>query len=116
MKPSSSLQEAVSTLGGAFAGQLLQPGDNGYDDSRRVHNGLIDKRPAVIARCRGVADVVDAIGLARKLGLEVAVRGGGHNVAGRATIDGGLMVDLSLMRGIHVDAIRRTVRAEGGAT
>jgi hypothetical protein len=79
----------------AFSGHLLTPADVGYEEARRVHNGLVDKRPAVIARCRGVADVVDAINLTRKLGLEVAVRGGGHNVAGRATIDGGLVIDLT---------------------
>ena len=81
-----------------------------------MHNGLVDKRPALIARCRGVADVVDAIKLAQSLGLEVAVRGGGHNVAGRATIDGGLMIDLAPMKGIHVDPRTRTARAQGGVT
>ena len=78
-----------------------------------MHNGLIDKRPALIARCRGVADIVDALKAARDRGLEVAVRGGGHNVAGRSTTDGGLMVDLSLMKGIHVDPRARTARARG---
>ena len=97
-------------------GQLLRPADAGYEEARRVHNGLVDKRPALIARCRGVADVVDAVNLTRKLGLEVAVRGGGHNVAGRATIDGGVMIDLSPMKGIHVDPKGRTVRAQGGVT
>jgi FAD/FMN-containing dehydrogenase len=81
-----------------------------------VHNGLIDKRPFLIARCRNVADVVDAVTLARENNLEVAVKGGGHNPAGRATVDGGLMIDLSLMRGIHVDPKARTARAQGGAT
>ena len=79
-----------------------------------MHNGLIDKRPAAIARCHGVADVVDAVKLARTLGLDVAVRGGGHNVAGHATLDHGLLIDLSPMKGIHVDARARTVRAQGG--
>src|SRR5215207_1829878 len=116
MDPRASLPEAVKTLGGTFAGQLLQRDDDGYDDARKVHNGLIDKRPALVARCRGVADVVDAVGLARNLGLGVAVRGGGHNVAGRATINGGVMIDLSLMRSVHVDPKARTARAEGGAT
>jgi FAD/FMN-containing dehydrogenase len=112
----ASLAEVVKTLGGTFAGQLLQPCDAGYEDARKVHNGLIDKRPALVARCHGVADVVDAIRLAGNLGLDVAVRGGGHNVAGRATIDGGVMIDLSMMRSVHVDPEARTVRAEGGAT
>ena len=116
MSSVSSIANAVVQLAPSFTGELLRPGDAGYDTARRVHNGLIDKRPALIARCRGVADVVDAIYLTRRLGLEVAVRGGGHNVAGRATIDGGVMIDLSLMKGIHVDAVSRTVRAEGGTT
>ena len=104
----------LTDLAPAFSGQLLQPADAGYDEARRVHNGLIDKRPAIIARCAGAADVADAVKLARKLNLEVAVRGGGHNVAGRATIDGGLMIDLSSMKGIYVDAKARTARAQGG--
>jgi FAD/FMN-containing dehydrogenase len=112
----SSISVAVGELGAKFAGRLLQPTDAAYDEARRVHNGLIDKRPALIAQCRGMADIVDAVQLARRLKLEVAVRGGGHNVAGRATIDGGLMIDLSPMKGIHVDAKARTARAEGGVT
>jgi FAD/FMN-containing dehydrogenase len=104
----------LSQLAPAFIGHLLQPSDPGYEDARRVHNGLVDKRPAVIARCRGVADIVDAVNLARTQRLEVAVRGGGHNVAGRASIDGGIMIDLSLMRAVYVDAAGRTARAQGG--
>src|ERR1700675_1558882 len=92
-----TVADAAAELAGTFTGQLLKPADVGYEEARRVHNGLIDKRPALIARCRGVADVADAVNLTRKLGLEVAVRGGGHNVAGRATIDGGLVIDLALM-------------------
>jgi len=112
----SSISAAVGELGATFAGRLLQPTDTAYDEARRVHNGLIDKRPALIAQCRGVADIVAAVQLARRQQLAVAVRGGGHNVAGRATIDGGLMIDLSLMKGIHVDAAARTARAQGGVT
>lgn len=97
-----------------FTGQLLQPRDAGYDDARRVHNGLIDKRPAMVARCRGTADVADAVRLARAMNLEIAVRGGGHNVGGRGTVDGGLMIDLAPMKGIHVDPKTRTARAQGG--
>jgi FAD/FMN-containing dehydrogenase len=111
-----SLSQVVAELAPAFGGQLLQPADAGYDEARRVHNGLVDKRPALIARCRGTADVVDAVALARKLKLEVAVRGGGHNVAGRATINDGLMIDLAPMKGVHVDAKARTARAQGGVT
>lgn len=108
--------EAVVELSGTFSGQLLRPADEGYEEARRVHNALVDKRPALIARCSGVADVVDAISLTRKLGLEVAVRGGGHNVAGRATLDGGVMIDLSPMKGIHVDPKGRTARVQAGVT
>ena len=111
-----SVSDAVVELASTFSGQLLKPTDVGYEEARRVHNGLVDKRPALIARCRGVADVADAVNSARKLGLEVAVRGGGHNVAGRATIDGGLMIDLAPMKGIHVDPKTRRARAQGGVT
>ena len=111
-----SLSEAVTTLAGTFSGQLLRLGDLGYDEARKVHNGLIDKRPTLIARCRGLADIADAVKMARDRKLEVAVRGGGHNVAGRATIDSGLMIDLSLLKGIHVDPKARTARAQGGLT
>jgi FAD/FMN-containing dehydrogenase len=110
----ASVAESVGELAPGFIGQLLQPTDAGYDAARRVHNGLVDKRPALIARCAGVADVVDAVKLARTLNLEVAVRGGGHNVAGRATVDGGLMIDLSPLKGIEVDLRTRTVKAQGG--
>jgi len=104
----------LDQLAPTFAGELLQSLDPGYDDARRVHNGLIDKRPKIIARCRGTADVAEAVKLARTLNLEIAVRGGGHNVGGRATIDDGLMIDLAPMKGIHVDAAKRTARAQGG--
>jgi FAD/FMN-containing dehydrogenase len=110
----SSIDEAITLAAPSFTGQLLRPADPAYDERRSVHNGLIDKHPAAIACCHGVADVVDAVQLARRLGLEVSVRGGGHNVAGRATIDRGLMIDLSPMKGIYVDAAARTVRAQGG--
>lgn len=116
MTSASSLADAVTELAKTFTGQLLQPTDPGYEDVRKVHNGLVDKRPALITRCRGVADIVEAVNLARTLNLEVAVRGGGHNVAGRATVDGGLMLDLSLMKGIHVDPKTHTARAQGGLT
>jgi hypothetical protein len=116
MSQVTSIADVLNEGGKAFTGQLLRPGEAGYDAARKVHNGLIDKHPALIARCRGVADVADAISLTRKLGLEVAVRGGGHNVAGRATIDGGVMIDLSLLKGIHVDPKGRRVRAQGGVT
>jgi FAD/FMN-containing dehydrogenase len=111
----SVLTAPVAELAPTFAGRLIQPAEAGYEDARRVHNGLVDKRPAIIAQCRGLADIADAVRLGRTQGLEIAVRGGGHNVGGRGTTDGGLMIDLSLMRGVHVDAARRTARAAGGA-
>lgn len=116
MSLSATLAETASELAGFFSGQILGPSDPGYDDARKVHNGLIDVRPALIARCQGVADVADAVRLARAQDLEIAVRGGGHNVAGRATTEGGVMIDLSLMKGIHVDPKARTARAQGGLT
>jgi FAD/FMN-containing dehydrogenase len=117
MSSPSTVEEAkFSDLSARFSGALLRAGDAGYDEARRLHNGMIDRRPALIARCRGAADIADAVNFARTHRLEVAVRGGGHNVAGNAVCDGGLMVDLSLMKGIHVDPVRRTVRAQGGVT
>jgi FAD/FMN-containing dehydrogenase len=113
---STSLPQAVTDLNKIFSGHLLQPADSGYEDARKVHNGLIDKRPALIARCCGLADVKAAVDMARMLNLEVSVRGGGHNVAGRATLDGGIMIDLSLMKGVRVDAKNKTAWAQGGAT
>ena len=116
MVSARSPNDSIIELRKTFTGQLLQPNDPGYDEARKVHNGLIDKRPTLIVRCRGVADVIDAVNLGHDLGLEVAVRGGGHNVAGRATVDNGLMIDLATMKGIHVDSSRKTVRGQGGVT
>src|SRR5260221_14008428 len=99
-----STVESIAELAPTFTGQLLQAADAGYDDARRVHNGLIDKRPALIARCSGTADVADAVKLGRELGIEIAVRGGGHNVAGRSGVDHRLMIDLAAMKGVHVSA------------
>ena len=104
------------TLRAQLAGSILLPSDAAYEDARRVHNGLIDRRPAMVARCHGTADVQAAVRFGRERGLELAVRGGGHNVAGHAVCDGGLMIDLSGMRGVHVDPRSRRARAQGGAT
>jgi FAD/FMN-containing dehydrogenase len=108
--------QALAALRTALRGDLFTPGDRGYDAARLVWNGLIDKRPAAIARCTGVADVIAAVGFARDHGLPAAVRGGGHNVAGTAVNDDGLVVDLSAMKGIRVDPQARTVRVEPGIT
>src|SRR5262245_22023417 len=110
----SSTTDLIAEAAKTFGGQLLQAKDAGYDTARAVHNGMIDRKPAVVACCRGVADVADAIRLARSLNLEIAVRGGGHNVAGRSTCDHGVMIDLSPMKGIFVDERARTARAQGG--
>src|SRR6478736_319666 len=99
-----------------FHGTIVWPGDREYDPTRTVRNGLINRHPALIARCAGVADVVDAVNFAREHNLLLSVRGGGHNVAGNAVNDGGIVIDLSQMNGVHVDPSTRTVRAEGGAT
>lgn len=101
-------------LRGSFRGELLLPADPGYDAARRIWNGAIDRRPACIARCTGVADVVAAVRYARERGLLVAVRSGGHGVGGHALCDGGLAIDLSPMKGIRVDPAARTARAEAG--
>jgi len=92
------------------------PSDDGYEDARSVWNAAIDRRPALIARCSGVVDVVRAVQFARERELVVAVRGGGHNVAGHGTCDGGILVDLSAMRGVSVDLPGRTATVQAGAT
>jgi len=98
-----------------FRGPLIRPDDPGYDEAREVWNALMVKRPGLIARCTGTADVVAAVTFARETGRELAVRGGGHSFAGKGTCDGGVMIDLSLMRGVHVDPERRIAVAQGGA-
>ena len=107
---------AIDKFKASLRGPLLQTCDAGYDEARKIWNGMIDKRPALIARCTGVADVILCVNFARENDLLVAVRGGGHNVAGNAVCDGGLVIDLTRMKGIRVDPARRTVRAEPGLT
>ncbi len=109
-------EEAVQAFSTGVRGAVLRPGDPGYDDARAIWNGLIDRRPALIVQCTGAADVVDSVNFARDRNLTVSVKGGGHNVAGNAVNDGGLVIDLSPMRGVHVDPAAQTVRAQGGAT
>ena len=109
-------EPSAEQLQQSLRGRLLRQGDDGYDTARTVHNGMIDRRPAFIARCACTADVQHAVNFGREQGLIVSVRGGGHHVAGYAVCDGGLMIDLGLMKGILADPAARTVRAEGGLT
>jgi FAD/FMN-containing dehydrogenase len=99
----------------AIRGELLQPGDSGYDEARVVWNAMFDRRPRLIVRCAGVADVVEAVGFAREHHLLLSVRGGGHNVAGYAVCDNGLMIDLSAMNAVRVDPGARRAWVQGGA-
>src|SRR6266849_4966023 len=98
-----------------FAGRLIKPDDPEYDAARIVWNAMADKRPALIARCAGADDVISALGFAREHDMVVAVRGGGHSVAGFGTCDGGIVIDLSGMRGLTIDPERRVAHVEGGA-
>jgi len=104
----------AADLARRISGSVLGPQDADYDAARALHNGLIDRRPALIVRCRTTDDVVAALAFARTAGLEVSIRGGGHNVAGRAVTDGGVMIDLAEMKGIAIDPERRTAAAQGG--
>jgi FAD/FMN-containing dehydrogenase len=109
-------EDAVSGLASRLRGRLVRPSDADYDETRAVWNGMVDRRPALISRCVGVADVISSVNFAREHGLLLAVRGGGHNVAGNAVCEGGLVIDLSLMREVRVDPGAQTVRAGGGVT
>lgn len=106
----------IDALGGALRGELLTPASPSYDEVRAIWNAMIDRRPALIARCHGAADVLHSVRFAREHDLLLAVRGGGHNIAGNAVADGGLMIDLSPMRSVRVDPERRTARVEPGCT
>src|SRR5262249_5554864 len=107
---------AITQFKSSLRGDLLCPGDDHYDSARAIHNAMIDRRPVLIVRCAGVADVINAVNFARSHDLVVAVRGGGHGVPGFAVCDGGLMLDLSRMKAVRVDPVGRTARAEGGCT
>ncbi len=115
MSTSSALDaNRVKSLSDGHAGKVLLPSDEAYEAARRVQNGLIDRRPAVIAQCVSTQDIVAAVRFATAEGLEISVRGGGHNVAGRCVTEGGLMIDLSGMRSVEVDPEAATARAQGG--
>src|SRR5438552_7016094 len=106
--------ETIDRLRALHRGPLLRPGDPGYDDSRTVWNAMIQRRPALIARCLGVADVIAGVRFAREQGLTLAIKGGGHNIAGLGTCEGGLLLDLCLMRGVWVDPKERMARTQAG--
>ena len=107
-------EAALREFRGSLHGESLLPGDAGYDGARRIWNAMIDKRPALIARCGGTADVINSVNFARENNLLISVRGGGHNFPGNSVYNDGLMIDLSRMTGVRVDPVARTVRAQGG--
>jgi hypothetical protein len=109
-----SLQQAITEFRGQFRGTVLAPGDGGYDEARKVYNGMIDRKPALIAQCTDAADVISAVKMAKANGLRVSVRGGGHNAAGLGVCDDGLTIDLAPIRYVRVDPASRTVRVGGG--
>jgi FAD/FMN-containing dehydrogenase len=110
----TSIHAAVETLAADFAGRLIQPEDADYDSARQIWNGHVQRRPALVARCRGVADVMAAVRFCREHGLPASVRGGAHAVAGHAVCEGGVVIDLSAMTGSRVDPLARTIQLEGG--
>ncbi|MGP3949759.1 FAD-binding oxidoreductase [Streptomyces sp. 7N604] len=110
------IAEIADQLRSSLRGEVIDRGHPGYDEARAVWNGLIDRRPALVARCSGTTDVVDAVQVARKHRPVVSIRGGGHQVAGSAVCDDGLVIDLSRMKGVHVDPAARTARAQAGVT
>src|SRR5206468_3327361 len=107
-------EQAITALRAQVRGELIRPGNAHYDEARKVYNAMIDKRPALIARCVDVADVISAVNFARENQLMIAIRGGGHNGPGFGTCDDGLVIDLSPMRGVRVDPSNNTVRVGGG--
>ena len=109
-------EAAITAFRPSLRGVSFAPGEPGYDSARIVFNRMIDRRPALIARCAGAADVIACVCFAREHDLPISVRGGGHSIAGKAICDDGLTIDLSAMKGIRVDPARRTVRAEPGLT
>ena len=116
MNPTGLDESALRSLADRLAGEVIAPGDPRYDEVRSVWNALVDRRPAAVCRCTSTGDVIEALAFARRRGLAVAVRGGGHDVAGNGVCEGGLVLDLSPMRAVTVDAEARTARAEAGAT
>src|SRR4051812_7231804 len=109
-------EQVINDFRAALRGNVLTAADAGYDEVRQVWNGMIDRHPALIARCSGVADVIQAVNFARTHNVLVSVRGGGHNVSGSAVCNGGIMIDLSLLKGIRVDAKAKAAHVQGGVT
>src|SRR5438067_4748921 len=116
MTPTVLGDATIAELAEAVRGDVIGPGDSGYDEARAIWNGAHDRRPALIVRCAGAADVMRAVEFARSQNLDVAVRGGSHSIPGFSTVDGGIVIDLSAMRSVQVDPARRTAVAQGGAT
>ena len=106
----------ITGLTSGFRGQIIQPGDSNYDEARKVYNGMIDKHPALIAKCKDVADVITAVNFGRENNMLISVRGGGHNAGGLGICDDGLVIDLSNINFVHVDTKTKTVRVAGGTT
>ncbi|MDP9230873.1 MAG: FAD-dependent oxidoreductase, partial [Bacteroidota bacterium] len=109
-------EEKIIPFKQALRGKLIQPHDEDYDAARKVYNGMINKCPALIAKCTGVADVIAAVNFARENNLLTSIRSGGHNAGGLGICDDGLVIDLSSMKGIHVDPTDKTAWVEGGCT
>src|SRR4029450_6240894 len=109
-------EAAITRLRNRLRGEVILPGDAGYEGIRRVWNGMVDKRPALIVRCAGAADVIGAVTFARDHDLLVSVRAGGHNIAGKAVAEGGLMIDLARVGRVQGDSAKQTARVDGGAT
>ncbi|HZQ55061.1 MAG TPA: FAD-binding oxidoreductase [Bryobacteraceae bacterium] len=110
-----SLQQAISEFRSQFRGPIIEPGDGTYEQERKVYNGMIDRKPSLIAKCTDVADVIAAVRMAKRSGLKLSIRGGGHNAAGLGVCDSGVVVDLSRMNYVRVDPLARTVLVGGGA-
>ncbi len=115
-KPTQLDAGTLDGLGSRLRGTVLRAGDAGYDNARSLWNAMIDRRPALIARCASAADVVQCVNFARENSVLLSVRGAGHNIAGKGSCDGGLMIDLSAMRDVHIDPAARTARVGPGAT
>ena len=109
-------QGDLDALNAATRGMVMTPGDPGYDASRTIWNGMIDRHPGLVVRCIGAADVVACVKYARERGLEVCIRGGGHNIAGLAVSDGAMMLDMTHMKGVHVDVEKRVAHCQAGCT